>query len=836
MNTYKLIYNPYTVETRLYVRTQQGFEAVSEESALSMITKERMQKWLQPHDSWPGFFAALKEAAGDDKVKIIFVGTAEDYKDFTDARNRAARQFHIQADLEYGLDKVSQLHASGDYKLAQIKAYIDDIKNRKDIGFLPPDIVEYMEHSLDSYFEINVTAPVSAGKSTVQNALIGRRLLPTSNEAKTAVITRTEIDNGMSEFTASSILHNGKKETYSERVTQAMISRLNDEIDPGDPEGKNALRDMIMLKGPSPQFDGCALRLVFVDTPGGNNAMNQRHKAVMRKALDNENKNMILFVFSHTTISHENTIEALTEAAEAMKRGLNGQMSQDRFLFVCTCCDQVTDNLPKTESVIRQVLNSCGIESPNLFMISALFVELLRTEEYNRRMEEEGTPELRDKLSRKSKEDLRHCINQLSDPDCDLYRYSSVSEEKKQQYGEQIALLREIVDECESKLEESDYGTELTDEEEKDLERKIMEAQTEIALINSGIPALELVIREYLNRYAIPMKIQQVCLNVKRKADEVDMKQKATSRWSSSLEAAAAAKKAAEDQKKKFEQSQELKKDREALKNLKLNKGGILSRKAKCLQKIQNMAMPRAESGSVFKINGKEGTWIKKSAADTYLSFLNASIEDKMGDMSESMTDYYNGEIIEACTAILNNYKHHIDMIREKGLFNLDGIDIEKMTDSFEFSGAEVDLDEISEVRREAIGSHQVAKKGIWNGIKRFFGSSSGYESVTDYGDIEYVFVQDIFENQRAMAVNYFEEWVEEQTGMVEARIEGLKKRMENKMALLDQYIKDLYDEYIKKLDNVSALEREAAELKQQSDWLDSFLGHIDGLLEIHYE
>ena len=832
MNKYKLIYNPYTVETKLYVYTQSGVELIGEESSLSFITKGRMQKWLEPHDSWPGFFSALKEAAGD-QIKICFVGTAEDFKDFSVARDRAVEQMHIQIDIEYALDKVSQLHASGDYKLAQIKAYIDDIRKQSDIEFLPVDIIEYMEHSLDPYFEINVTAPVSAGKSTVQNALIGRRLLPTSNEAKTAVITRTEIDNGMSAFTASSVLHNGKKEYYNERVTQDMITKLNDEIDPDDPNGENALRDMIMLKGPSPQFNECMLQLVFVDTPGGNNAMNLRHKDVMRKALSNENKNMILFVFSHTTISHENTIDALKEAAEAMKRGMNGQMSQDRFLFVCTCCDQVTDNLPKTEAVIRQVLDSCGIENPNLFMISALFVELLRTDEYNRKMVDEGTPELCDRLSSKSKEDLRHCIIQLSDPDCDLYKYSSVSREQKKQYGEQIEKLRNIVYECESRLEEIEYGAEYTEEEKRDLEKKNSDAQVQIALINSGIPALELVIREYLNRYAIPMKIQQVCMNIKRKADEVDMKQEATARWSSSVEAANSARAAAEQQKQKLEQSDELKKDREALDKLKLNKGGILSTKAKCMQKIQNMSVPKAEGGQAFEINGKYGTWIKKSAADTYLLFLNSSIEDKMCDMSENMTEYYNKEIIGACTTILNNYKHHIEAIREQGLFNLDGIDIERMTDSFEFSGAEVDLDEISEVRYEAIGSHQVAKKGFWNGIKRFFGSSSGYETVTDYGNVSYVLVQDIFENQRAMAINYFEEWVEEQTNTVEQRIDGLKKRIKDKMASLDRYIKTLYDEYIEKLDDVSALEMEADNLKKQSEWLESFLRHVDELLNI---
>lgn len=828
MSTYKLYYNPYHLVTELYAKTPNGFERVGEDSSLSIMMKERMQKWLEPHDTWPGFFAALKEATGENQVHIQFRGTADDYRALLEARDAAVQQNHMQIDLEYTMDKVEQLQASGEYKLAQIKAYMNEIKEQDNKGMVPEEIIRYMENSLDPYFEIDVTAPVSAGKSTVQNALIGRRILPTSAAEKTAVITRVEIDNGMSDFTASSTLHSGKKEIHHERITQELISRLNDEKDPEDEKGERALRALIELKGPSSQFKDCALNLILVDTPGGNSAMNTRNRAVMQKALESENKNMILFVFSHTTIAHKDTMYALKETAEIMKKGLNGTMSQDRFLFVCTWCDRVTDELKKTETEIRQVLNSCGIEHPNLFMTSALFVELLRTKEYNERMMSEGTPEFKERLSKKNLEDLRHCTALLSDPDCELYQYSSISQEQKNNYKDEIAGLQEVVRECERKIE----AMELAGEETEEWEKKMVDAQQKIALINSGIPALEQVIRQYLNRYAIPMKIQQGCVNINRKAEELEMKQKATERWSSSQEAAKKAKKKAEEQKKKLDNSSKLKEDREKLDELKMNKGGINHQKAECLKKMQNMSMPKAEAGKMMKLNNREGVWIKRSTADTYLSFLNASIEDKMHDMADKMTEYYNKEIIGACEAILKSYKKHIALLKEEGLFNLDGIDMEKMTDSLVFSEAKVDLDEISEIRYEAVGSRQVAKKGFWNGMLRFF-DWGGYESVPDYQNIEYVFVQDIYENQRAMAINDFESWVKAQTDEAELQIKKLKEQMKEKMAALDKYISGLYDDYMKKLSDVTALEQEAKDLKKQKEWLDKFLKEIDDLLNI---
>lgn len=94
---------------------------------MSMITKERMSKWLEPHDSWPGFFAALKEATGEKQIKMIFKGTAEDYRALLASRDAAQQKLHLQVDLEYAMDKVEQLQVSGEYewKAKGIKSLIN---------------------------------------------------------------------------------------------------------------------------------------------------------------------------------------------------------------------------------------------------------------------------------------------------------------------------------------------------------------------------------------------------------------------------------------------------------------------------------------------------------------------------------------------------------------------------------------------------------------------------------------------------------------------------------------------------------------------------------------
>lgn len=835
MKTYKLVYNPYKVETKLFIVKENGIlQPISEDSSLAPIFHQRMQKWIVPHDLWKGFFAELKEVCGESHIELLFVGTAEDYSDLLYACKQYAPKANFSVDLTNVLSKGSQMHINGEYKLWQIQELIKDAQENADASVLPEDVIACLDRALDPYFEINVVAPVSAGKSTLQNALIGRRLLPTSNEAKTAVLTRTRINNGMSDFRAESLLHDGTKQVHNEPVTQKLINTLNDEIDPADPSGESALRDIIYLEGPSPQFEDCALDLVFVDTPGGNNAMNERHKEVMRKALFAENKNVILFVFSQNTISHENTLEALKEAAEAMRQGLNGKMSQDRFLFVCTGCDLIPGNLAGTEKSIRNVLNSCGITDPNLFMVSSLVVELLRTEENNQAMIDAGLPQRCDRLSKQDKNLLESCIKQLALPECDLYAHASISESHKQIIGSRITELKEAYEDHERRLEDIEDGyIECSPEDQVRLRKELVSIGKQLAMLNSGIPGLEIAIREYLNRYAIPMKIQQACMSLRAKADEAEMLKKVADQWTSSNEAAEAAKKEAEARKAELDRSKVLKGDRKKLQALTIGKNGILTKSSSYVQQLENLPMPQMAGAKHMKIDGKEGAWIRKESAQQYLDTVNRSLMNNMKLVVNDMTDYFNDNIVSTCNQIMDDYRKHIEALKESGAFNLAGLDVSKIIAATPGISSTIDVDGLAKSRREIVGSKSVAKKGFWNGVKRFFGYQSGFEKVSVYGDVEYVFILDLYTTQRARMVNAFHNWVSDETDALEDKLETLKNDVSLRMDKLDEFIQKLFKEYIAKLGDSKLLQKEAEKWKVQSEWLESFLEKVNNLLDV---
>ena len=55
--------------------------------------------------------------------------------------------------------------------------------------FKTPDIQANFNNAINSDFRIVIVAPMSSGKSTLINAIIGRDMLPAVNQATTAVIT-----------------------------------------------------------------------------------------------------------------------------------------------------------------------------------------------------------------------------------------------------------------------------------------------------------------------------------------------------------------------------------------------------------------------------------------------------------------------------------------------------------------------------------------------------------------------------------------------------------------------------------------------------------------------
>lgn len=118
-------------------------------------------------------------------------------------------------------------------------------------------------------------ATISAGKSSIINAMIGQELLHAANEATTACITRVEHRNERKSFSGACYRDSGTVLTRRRNTTPELVRSWN----------ADSRVDRITLTGRFDSVPRFASGLVVYDTPGPNNGQNERHGQVARKAL-----------------------------------------------------------------------------------------------------------------------------------------------------------------------------------------------------------------------------------------------------------------------------------------------------------------------------------------------------------------------------------------------------------------------------------------------------------------------------------------------------------------------------------------------------------------------
>ncbi|WP_201788179.1 dynamin family protein [Paraburkholderia phytofirmans] len=129
--------------------------------------------------------------------------------------------------------------------------------------------------STKNLFEVLVAAPMSAGKSSFINALIGDELLHVANEATTACLTRVEHRKGVQSFRGVCYLDSGAVLATQRDASAELLRDWN-----SDGRVKR-----IELKGSFNVAPRPASGLVVYDTPGPNNSQDERHGQLMREAV-----------------------------------------------------------------------------------------------------------------------------------------------------------------------------------------------------------------------------------------------------------------------------------------------------------------------------------------------------------------------------------------------------------------------------------------------------------------------------------------------------------------------------------------------------------------------
>lgn len=449
-------YNPYNLETELTVDGKKL--AQNSQIGERILPGSRLQEWVEDLPR------ILIDEYNDTDFDIVFHGTLLDFEDLTEVFTQAFERGELTAKL----DRIPAKETSD--KEILIDEVFREIQDGPFDELRDVEILSAFQHAKSSDFEVCVVATMSAGKSTLINSMLGTKLMPSKQEACTAIITRIKDTEGTGAWQAEVYNKDNRLIETHEDLTYEAMERLNSD--------ENV--SVIKTAGDIPFVSSEDVSLVLIDTPGPNNSRDPEHKKVQSEFLNKSSKSLVLYIMEGTFGSDDDNA-LLQRVADSMKVG--GKQSKDRFIFVVNKMDdrrKEDGDTIQTLDRIRAYLKGHGITNSNLFPAAALPALNIRLTKNGADIDEDTLDETEMKVRKLNRNDSLHFENYASLP----------------------ASIR------------GDINMKLADAKEKD------DADAE-ALIHTGVVSIEAAIRQYVQKYAKTAKIKNIVDTFMHKLDEV---------------------------------------------------------------------------------------------------------------------------------------------------------------------------------------------------------------------------------------------------------------------------------------------------------------------------
>lgn len=838
-------YNPYKLETQIKINGKD----IQNDSALYKLVKgKRLQEWVG------NFPKMLVDDQNTVELKVEFNGMALDWDDFEDAFETAKSDGVIRK-LEMNFIEGKSDEAVTD----NIVKIFCDLRNSGIEDFKDPKLVKAFDNINNSVFPINVIATMSSGKSTLINALLGKKLMPSKNEACTATITEI-LDNDEDTFCA--VVHDEDENPIKEiqELTYDIMCELN----------ADEQVHRISAEGNIPFLDARSTALMLVDTPGPNNSQNQAHKNTTYRAINSDANNLIIYVLNGTQLSTNDDASLLSYVAEQMKKG--GKQVRDRFLFVVNKMDGFNPDEEDIEKAIesaKRYLANYGIENPQIFPCSAYTALNIRTHLKDVDIDNLTRADER-KLPSAARDTLPMIDKFIEKENMHLEKYSTLSPSAQQQLEYQLS------------------------QAEKNGDTK------EQALIHCGIYSIEAAITAYVKKYAKTKKVKDLVESFKEVLESNQVLAKAKTLVATDEEAAKACAERAAAVREKIDNGQDaaIFKDEIA----KLDPMPSLNKKAEGLK--ENVAR---RTSRIFEPYGDTIT-NREEAKRLVSQFTNMS-SDCIAEITSDLESAINQEVMETGSKILNEYQKKLTKIDEsssekqldfntvdliKGALNGMKENVNVMC-SEDFATQTVDdfgettteektyyektgqkeekvADGIEKVKigtkKVKSGSHKekAGTKTVRNPAKRWWKiftpkyiEEDVYVTVDDYKDedvyedvIKYkTIMRDVFEERTETIEKFSCATAEIQTGLIaqlrRALDDGIEKALEYAQDQitsmkdqftamfdeLDMIIKEKYDELDKCANDQQAKEAELKKNKETLERIEKFNSEIDSILDI---
>ena len=211
---------------------------------------------------------------------------------------------------------------------------------------------------------------MSAGKSTLINALIGKDIARTSQEVCTGNLCyfyNLPFNERYIHFKGASVNFSATSDEYKK-------FEWNKEV---------AIALHFESKGSEKR------RLCLVDTPGVNSSVNQEHGQISKEFIGKRKFDQLLYILNANKLGTDEEIAYL--------KWICKNISEEKVIFVINKLDNFNkseDNIKLSIDYIRRDLQTMGYKKPQLYPISAYFAYLLKKEVMKEGMDEDEIDEL----------------------------------------------------------------------------------------------------------------------------------------------------------------------------------------------------------------------------------------------------------------------------------------------------------------------------------------------------------------------------------------------------------------------------------------------------------
>ncbi|MGL5126564.1 MAG: dynamin family protein [Fusobacteriaceae bacterium] len=354
-------YNPYYLDTRVLFENIPTQRLTKTLQILELKNKEKkaFQLWIDK------FLETFFTELNTDKICIEFKGRLSDYEDV-----KTILEDYPKCELNF-----YEKYEDKNFKDNLLKR-MDELEKIKEEFNLNIDTSKYPELFRDE-IKIAVMAPMSSGKSTFINALLGNDILPAENIACTSkifeIVNNKHLSKG--EYKARLVL-NSQPISEWKKVERETLDNLQKTMD----DGEN-INTKIELTGNFSFLSNENYNIKLIDTPGPNNDNNSDHRQESFNFIKNEKDCIILYVLDSTSLTTKDSGEYISEIARFLNENENEKELSDKIIFILNKFDCASVSRGEDKRIYEDALmflKNKGIKNPNIFPISSFFIKSLR--------------------------------------------------------------------------------------------------------------------------------------------------------------------------------------------------------------------------------------------------------------------------------------------------------------------------------------------------------------------------------------------------------------------------------------------------------------------------